>query len=164
VIRHHGLIPSVSPYGLIQELIWPNEWLIIVSCILLNQTSRKQVERIFPDFIKKWQSPEAFKDADPKEVSLLIKSLGFCNRRTKNLFKMTEMYLTHKWVSAKELPGVGEYGDVAHAIFCCGKVPTTPPDDHALKKYFVWYSKQQNETEKEKRAEGKETKNPDKHR
>jgi len=51
-ILHMQFIPPRSGYGLIQEDLWPDEWKILVSCMMLNYTSRKQVEKILPSFFK----------------------------------------------------------------------------------------------------------------
>lgn len=136
---HH--IPPASPFSLIQEHLWPNEWLILVCCQLLNRTSRKQVEKILPHFIKKWSSPQLLLKSNKNDVELLIKSLGFSKKRTDLLFKMSEEYLHKNWNNASELPGIGKYGSAAHDIFCKGIVSKTPPNDHALKKYVEWYHK-----------------------
>lgn len=85
--------PPVSPFGLIQESLWPNEWLILVTAMLLNCTSRKQVEKVLPEFIQRWPTPAVFLVTMPIEVSQLCRQLGFTNRRTHNLFKMTQAYV-----------------------------------------------------------------------
>jgi hypothetical protein len=69
----------------------------------------------------------------------LIKPLGFVNRRTDNIFKMTHRYLTGPWTHARELPGIGEYGATAWEIFCQGIFHDEPPKDHALVLYYKWF-------------------------
>lgn len=132
------MIPPRSPYGLIQEDIAPNEWLILVSCMMLNCTSRKQVESVFPQFVKQWSTPEAFLLADELDVVALIRPLGFANRRTKALRKMTEAFVKHEWTHVKELHGIGVYAARAWEIFCQGIVGDEPPQDHALVRYWQW--------------------------
>lgn len=36
-------VPPVSPYGLIQEHLYQDPWKVLVACMLLNQTSGRQV-------------------------------------------------------------------------------------------------------------------------
>lgn len=48
-------LPPRSLFGLLQEDLVPNEWMILISCMMLNCTSRKQVEKVFPTFIKNGQ-------------------------------------------------------------------------------------------------------------
>ncbi len=132
------MIPKRSPYGLIQEDLWPNEWLILIVCMMLNCTSRKQVEKVLPAFIEKWPSPMTFINASKEEVAILCKPLGFVNKRTKNMFDMTQKFLCRTWKDPRELPGVGEYVARSYEIFCIGKLGTTAPKDHALVRYWAW--------------------------
>lgn len=131
-------VPLVSPYGLIQESLWPNEWLILVSCMMLNQTQRKQVERVLPEFIRRWPTPATFLSAQREDVVDLLRPLGFYNRRTDNLFKMTERYVAAPWQHVRELPGIGEYAARAWEIFVLGELGEDPPKDHALVKYHAY--------------------------
>jgi len=132
-------MPPRSPYGLIQEDLWPDEWMILVSCVMLNCTTRKQVEKILPEFRRRWPDPKSFLEADNTEVATLIAPLGFLRRRTVCLKKMTEAYLTGDWEHARDLPGIGEYGGAAWEIFCKGVFQDEPPEDHALVLYWKWY-------------------------
>lgn len=137
-----GWIPPRSPYSLIQEDLWPDEWLILVACMMLNCTSRKQVEKALPEFRRRWPTPQAFMAANVVEVTELCRPLGFANRRTASLKKMTEAYVSGTWTHARELPGIGAYAAAAWEVFCCSHVPLEPPDDHALTQYVIWYNKQ----------------------
>lgn len=131
-----GWLPPRSAWGLIQEDLVPNEWLILVSCIMLNQTTRKQVEKVLPEFMKRWSSPEEFVNANPDDVSSVIKPLGFGNRRLSALCSMTRDFLdSNKEVSSYS--GIGAYGKAAHDVFCEGKLPREVRD-HALVQYVSW--------------------------
>ena len=136
-----GWCPPVSPYGLIQETLWPSEWKILVVCIMLNQTQRKQVEPIAREFFKLWPTAQDFMNVDPESVVTLLTPLGFGNRRTDNLIKMTKHYLTAPWEHARELPGIGGYAARAWEIFCLGELGDEPPNDHALVRYYDWAKK-----------------------
>ena len=131
-------IPKLSPFLLIQESLWPNQWLILVSCVLLNQTSRKQVEKIWRHFIHVCPNPEAIISIDEQELALMLKPLGFYSRQAKMLKKLASAYIKNDWKHAKDLPGIGEYGGRAWEIFCCSKLGTIEPKDGALKIYWRW--------------------------
>lgn len=133
-----GVIPPRSPFGLLQEDLWPSEWLILVSCMLLNCTTRKQVEKVLPEFIERWPTPQRFVRARRAQVMALIGPLGFASRRTDNLMKMTHHYLAGPWEHARELPGIGVYAARAWEIFCRGELGDEPPKDHALVVYWEW--------------------------
>lgn len=145
-------IPPRSPYGLIQEDLWPNTWLLLVSCMMLNCTSRKQVEKVLPEFMKRWPDPASFLRAERQEIVDLIKPLGFKDRRTDNLIKMTTRFLTGPWEHAAELPGVGVYAARAWEIFCRDVLGDEPPKDHALTQYWAW--RKRHEQRKTDRREG----------
>jgi methyl-CpG-binding domain protein 4 len=131
-------IPPISPYGLIQESLWPNEWLILVSCMMLNCTTRKQVEKVLPIFLKKWPTPNDLLTCDMVDLVTTISPLGFGNKRADNLIKMTKHYLMSNWTHAGQLPGIGQYASAAWEIFCVGRLSDQPPKDHALVKYWTW--------------------------
>lgn len=137
-----GWIPPRSPFGLIQEDLWSpraeSEWLILVTCIMLNCTSRKQVEGVLPEFISRWPTPQRFLTSDRYSVVELCKPLGFANRRTDNLLKMTRRFVSNDWTHARELPGIGEYAARAWEMFCMGELGDEPPRDGALTVYYGW--------------------------
>ena len=49
--------PPKSPIGMLQEDLWPDVWKILVACILHNQTSRKQVDKVYPKLFKDYPNP-----------------------------------------------------------------------------------------------------------
>ena len=55
-----------SPIGMLQEEMWPDVWKILVVSILHNQTSRKQVDKVYEDLFKKY--PNAFRTDNPKII------------------------------------------------------------------------------------------------
>lgn len=133
------VIPPRSPFGLLQEDLWPNEWLILVSCMLLNCTTRKQVEKVLPEFIERWPDCSTFvRSARRAQVMSVIGPLGFASRRTDNLMKMSHHFIAGPWEHASELAGVGVYAARAWEIFCRGELGDEPPQDHALVIYWKW--------------------------
>ena len=132
------MIPPLSPYGLIQESLWPDEWKILVSCMMLNCTSRKQVEKVLPTFFNKWPTADRLVSAETSDILEVISSLGFKNRRAQALLKMSDAYLNDEWKDPRELPGIGEYAARAWEIFCQNKIGNDPPNDGALVLYWKW--------------------------
>lgn len=142
-----GMIPLASPHSLIQESLWPNEWLVLVSCIMLNRTKRTQVEKILPEFMSRWSSPEKYLESSPAEVADLIKSLGFKNRREVTIRSMTKVYVSRSWSDARELPGIGEYGWRSWKMFFQCDVGSDRPSDGALGIYYDWIKKHEQRKE-----------------
>lgn len=131
-------IPPRSGFGLIQEDLFPDEWKVLVSCMMLNCTSRKQVEKVLPTFFNKWSTAKDLIDADQDEIAETISPLGFKNRRTKNLLSMSKAYLDQSWQDPRDLPGIGEYAARAWEIFFDNKLGEEPPVDGALVLYWNW--------------------------
>lgn len=140
-MRINNWIPPRSPHGLLQEDLYPDEWKCLVVCIMLNCTTRKQIEKVMPEFFRRWPSPDLFLKANVDEVASLIAFLGFKNRRTDRLFKMTASYVKKDWDHARKLPGIGEYAAKMWEIFFLGKLGEDPPSDGSLLKYWRWRRK-----------------------
>lgn len=128
--------PPKSPHSLIQEDLWPDAYKILVVCQMLNCTTRKQVEKVLDKFFDRWPDAESLAAAEQAAVSDVIASLGFKNRRAKNLVGMARKYIEGGWSDSRDLPGVGEYAGRAHDIFIRGIIGDVPPKDHALVQYW----------------------------
>jgi len=135
------MIPPRSPYSLIQEDLWPDEWKILVACMLLNCTTRKAMEKVIPHLFFKYPNAASMATAEHRELSQVISRLGFGNRRASNLIKMSQHYLASNWEHARDLPGIGEYAAAAWEIFVKGMLPSNCPKDHSLVKYYNWRKK-----------------------
>jgi methyl-CpG-binding domain protein 4 len=126
-----------SPFNLLQEIYRDDPWKVMVCCIFLNQTTRKQVDKIREDFFSKWQTPEELSKADPNEVIEMIRPLGFYNRRTQTLIRFSREWIEKKWKSPIELHGIGQYALDSWKLFI-ENVLVENPSDHVLKDYVLW--------------------------
>ena len=133
-------IPPKSPYDLLQERFWPNEWKILVVCLMLNQTSRKQVEPMIEAFFEKYPDPDAVLRASESKLFSILKPLGLANKRVLTLKKFSLGYLGGDWNTAKDLYGCGKYADDAYRIFIKGDWQEVEPNDHALNFYHEFLS------------------------
>tara|TARA_B100001123_G_scaffold342540_1_gene388682 strand:+ start:6164 stop:6598 length:435 start_codon:yes stop_codon:yes gene_type:complete len=128
-------IPPKSPHGLIQETLWPDEWRILVSCLLLNMTTRRQVDRVIDQLFHLYPGPVSMSMAKDEDLHAIIKPLGLANKRVKTLKRFSTEYLEKDWASPLELYGCGKYANDTWRIFCQGEWRETTPDDHALTNY-----------------------------
>ena len=126
--------PPKSPYDLLQERYWPDDWKILVVCLLLNQTSRKQVEPMIDRFFKRWPDAKSAASASEEEMREVVRSLGMYNRRVKTIKKMSQQFLTG-FENAIDLYGCGKYANDAYRIFMKGEWEDVEPNDHALNDY-----------------------------
>ena len=134
----NGWNPPKSPWNLVQEPYFGNEWKILVCCLLLNLTTHKQVRPILNYFFAKYPNAKALANANSQELFEIIKCLGLANKRVKTLVRFSQEYLEKNWKTAKDLYGCGKYADDAWHIFCVGDWENTSPKDHALNYYYSY--------------------------
>jgi methyl-CpG-binding domain protein 4 len=127
-------VPPKSNFDLLQERFWPDEWKVLVTCILLNQTSRKQVEPMIEDFFFLCPNPQAAIEADEDCMVEILKPLGMYNKRAKTIKRMSEDFIVG-FTQAKQLYGCGKYADDAYRLFFVGDWQDVTPSDHALNDY-----------------------------
>jgi endonuclease III len=126
-----------SPYNLLQEIYWPDSWKILVCCMFLNQTTRKQVDKIRDEFFETYPTALKASTADPEKMSFLLQPLGFKTRRTQNIIKMSRAFMDGNWKKPSDLPGIGKYAEDSYNIFMNHDL-TVLPQDKILNKYMDW--------------------------
>ena len=109
-----------------------------MSCILLNQTTRRQVDPVLCRLLREWPDAAAAAAADAAAVEAVVRPLGLHRRRARRIIDFSRAFLGGAWRRAEELPGVGEYAASAETIFCRGEWRTATPCDHALALYLRW--------------------------
>lgn len=131
------MIKNESPYLLLQEIYNEHPWRVLVCCIMLNCTSRKQVDRVRDEFFRKYPGPSEAEKADPDEMAELLAHLGFKNRRANTIRRFSSDWLTLDWQEPKELYGIGKYAQDSWDIFYKGDL-LVEPTDGVLAKYLAW--------------------------
>lgn len=134
-------VPPRSPHGLIQEDLWPDEWRILIACLMLNLTTRKQVDGVIYEFFQKWPNPGSLEAAEASDLEDLIKPLGMWRKRSQTLLRFNREYMAGGWTTAKDLHGCGKYADDCWHIFCRGDWQVVTPNDHALNWYHEYLTK-----------------------
>ena len=119
----------------LQEVYGEDPWKVLVCCVLLNRTSRQQVDCIRDELFERWPTPGAMARADTRELSILLHSLGFYNRRARTLVEMSKKWLeTDPLVDGVgHLPGVGKYASDSWAIFVQRRTDVEPTDKVLIK-------------------------------
>ena len=128
----------MSPFVLLQEIYIDDPWKIMVCCILLNQTTRKQVDKVREELFEKWSTPEIMASADIEELREVIRPLGFYNKRSKTLVRFSKEWNDTVLIEdPSKLHGIGQYAKDSWTIFVeHGEVKN--PSDHVLKDYVKW--------------------------
>lgn len=100
---------------------------MLVCCILLNQTSNKQVRPILSSVFKLIPEPISALRCDENTLAAVIKTTGFQNIKAKRIKQ-----LSSKWMAGfsdpLELPGIGQYGRDSWEIFVLGNLKIKPKD------------------------------------
>ena len=129
---------SKSPIRMLQEDMCEDPWKILVVCILHNQTSRRQVDKVYKNLFLKYPSPMSMANANSEELASLLKPLGLYNRRSRSLVKFSKEFLENDWDLPSELYGCGKYADDCFRVFCRFEWDKVEPTDHALNDYVKW--------------------------
>ncbi|GMH37837.1 hypothetical protein BSKO_05710 [Bryopsis sp. KO-2023] len=131
--------PPVSPYGLIEELLYWDPWKLLIACILLNKTSGVQVRSIIWEFFKNYPTPERLlEEKDGSKIFNLIKALGLGSKRSETVKRFSDEYLHEEWTNPIVLHGIGRYASDAYFIFCRGQWRDATPEDKELRRYVEW--------------------------
>lgn len=112
-----------------------NSWEHMVGVIMLNQTGRKPVKTVLPEFLERWPTPEAVLRSRLIDIEEVIKPLGMYRVRARRLYKMSLDYLHWDGVDATDLHGIGKYGSDSYEIFFKQNY-SVEPTDKELKRYL----------------------------
>ena len=111
-------------------------WQHMVGVICLNQTGRKKVKKILPEFFKKFPDEFELLKSDKETIAEMLKDLGMKNVRAHRIWRMTEEYLEWDGRDATELFGIGKYGSDSYRIFYKNQVPENVQDKE-LRRYLA---------------------------
>jgi methyl-CpG-binding domain protein 4 len=125
-----------SPFNLLQEIYRSDPWKIMVCCMFLNQTNRKQVDGIRDEFFLKYPDATHLSNAIESELVEILRPLGFYNKRAKSLIRFSREWLG-EWEDPIELHGIGQYARDSWTLFVENKM-VDDPSDHVLKDYVKW--------------------------
>ena len=101
---------------LLQEIYQDDGWKMLVCCMLVNLTNRKQVDTIRDKLFNRYPTPQYMMNAEHSELVDIIKPLGLYNTRADRLIKMSEGYVKG-FKSVDELYGIGQYAKDSWDIF-----------------------------------------------
>ena len=113
-----------------------NSWEHMVGVIMLNQTGRKLVKQVLPEFLYWFPTAQVLINADEEFVKSIIAPLGLTNVRYARLKKMSQDYLTWDGNDATMLYGIGKYGSDSYEIFFKQNY-SVKPSDKELQRYLA---------------------------
>ena len=109
-------------------------WQHMVGVICLNQTGRKRVKKVLPEFFEKFPTAIDLLQSDKDTVADMLKELGMKHVRANRIWRMSEEYLGWDGKDATELFGIGKYGSDSYRIFYKNEIPDDVRDKE-LKRY-----------------------------
>lgn len=118
---------------LIQEIYADSPWRMLIGCIMLNQTTSKQVYKIHEEFFRRYPDAAEAERADPNEMSELLAPLGLKNNRTKTIRRFSSDWINLDWKNPIELFGIGKYASDSYEIFIKKNLNVEPTDKVLLK-------------------------------
>jgi methyl-CpG-binding domain protein 4 len=127
----------MSPFVYRQEIYRDDPWKMLLACMMLNQTSYIQVDKVRHEFFTRFPGPNELMEADDLDIIEIIRPLGFYNRRAKVWKKFSKSWLEWNGNNVLDLPGVGKYASDSWKIFQEGVYNITV-EDKELKKYLQW--------------------------
>ena len=119
---------------LLQEIYRDDGWKMLVCCMLVNVTNRKQVDTIRDELFINYPTPKHMMRAKHTDLVDIIKPLGLYNTRADRLIKMSEGYVKG-FKSVDELYGIGQYAKDSWEIFQ-NKNNNIKPTDKVLQEYL----------------------------
>lgn len=108
-----------------------------MACIMLNQTSAKQVWPVLPKFFEQWPDALGASLSPLDEMADVLRPLGLQNRRAVIIRAMSHMYAEHNFDDVTDLPGVGKYAADSYKIFV-QKQLIEDVEDKELLRYVRW--------------------------
>ena len=124
---------------LLQEIYQTDGWKMLVCCMLLNLTNRKQVDTVIDELFGRYPTPEDMMNAEHSDVVDIVQPLGLYNTRAERLRKMSEGYVKG-FKSVDELYGIGQYAKDSWEIFQNNNMKVNP-SDKVLQEYLRVESK-----------------------
>lgn len=119
--------------ALIQQEFQHDPWKMLVGCIMLNQTSNKNVRQVIYTFFDRWPTPQSVVNAVTEDIVEHIRPLGFYNIRARRLQRFSHEYITKTFNSPSELHGIGKYATDSYEIFIRGNLNVDPTDKILLR-------------------------------
>jgi methyl-CpG-binding domain protein 4 len=117
----------VEKLDLIQTHYEDDPWKIMISCILLNQTSNVQVRPVIQKFFEVFPTPNSLNESHQNLISSILQPTGFQNVKARRIINFTNVWNLGER-DPNKFPGIGPYGRDSWKIFIEGKTDFSPAD------------------------------------
>jgi endonuclease III len=121
--------------GLLQLRFLDDPYAFGVACILLNRTSRRQVDRVIDDLLLDYPTAEAMTHARADELRRLLTPLGFGVSRAERLRRFSEdLSAGMAW---EDCHGIGRYASDSRRLLVEDDL-MCEPEDKELRRWLRW--------------------------
>ena len=90
-------LSGISPFGLLEELFKKDPWRLLISTIMLNRTTRVQVDVVLHDFLLKYPDATTCASLDDnaaeEQLAKVIYPLGMRHKRAKGIIRFSREWL-----------------------------------------------------------------------
>lgn len=143
---------------LLQLRFKEDPWRLLVGCILLNRTQRKQVDRVIDDLFSEYPTATAMECARTADVQEILRPLGLSAQRAHRLVEFSygwnalllEVSKQEGVMSRDEFlarlgrcAGVGKYALDSYRIFVFDEWREVAPEDKELVRWRRWRRRQE---------------------
>ena len=131
---------------LIQERYRNEPWKLLVACVLLNITSRQQVDKVIDELFERFPNPVRMEAATDEEIGEIIRPCGLWRRRAGTLRRLSGQWSRIKLGWPFEDPpeqevcrihGVGLYALDSYRFFVLGDTSRFESGDKELAKWLL---------------------------
>lgn len=112
---------------LIQTHYLNDPWRIMISCIMLNQTSNVQVRPVIKRFFEAFPTPNSLNESHQNLISTILQPTGFQNVKAKRIINFTKVWNSGER-DPNKFPGIGPYAKDSWKIFIEGETNFSPAD------------------------------------
>ena len=108
---------------LLQETYQGNPWKMMICCILLNQTTSKQVKGILKELFTHYPDAIDMSEGHLNDIAEIVKPCGLQNKRALSLKTFSEQWCTFDSnTPIIKYYGIGGYAEDSWNIFVEGKI------------------------------------------
>lgn len=120
-------------------------WQMMIYCMLLNRTQRKQVDKVCDELFIRWSGPCSMALAEYDNLVKVLQPLGLAGIRATRLIRFSQQYFISKrlfsgyesLLALEGIAGIGEYALDSFAIFSLGHINIRPRDKELIR-YVEW--------------------------
>jgi len=130
----------------LQEKFKDDPWKMLVSCMLLNLTSRRHVDKVIDQLFEKFPTANRMEAATPEAIGEIIRPCGLWRTRSVTLQKMSghwsRMKLAFPFQDPPErevarMPGVGPYALDSYRFFVLADTSRFESGDKELANWLL---------------------------